>query len=78
MRAQLTNGVCINGFGNKSPGNGKYCFQIHGLIYHFLLPLYPKKAYKPGYVQLYIFNNTKATKPAENKSNKACITEVTQ
>lgn len=78
MRAQLTNGVCINGCGNKSPGNGKYCFQTHGLIYCFLSPLYPNKAYFPGHVQLYIFSHTKATKPVENKSNKVCITDVTQ
>jgi hypothetical protein len=43
------------------PGNGPYCFRIHGQIYHLFLFLYATEANKPGYRQVYIFDPAEAT-----------------
>jgi hypothetical protein len=37
------------------PGNGPYCFWIHGQIYHLVSPLYPNEENKPDMDNL-IFN----------------------
>jgi hypothetical protein len=37
----------------STAGNVLYSFPIHGQIHHFVTPLYPKKANKPGYGQFY-------------------------
>lgn len=59
------------------PGNGPYCFQIHGQIYHLASFLYPNEAYMPGYGQLYIFCSAEATtKQHENQSNQRCMAAV--
>ncbi|GBL81581.1 hypothetical protein AVEN_93383-1 [Araneus ventricosus] len=42
------------------PGNGPYCFRIHGQIYHRIAPLYSNERFKPGYGQLYIFDASEA------------------
>jgi hypothetical protein len=61
------------------PGNGTYCFWIHGQIYHLVSPLYPNEANKPEYGQLYIFDSDEATtKLLENQSNQRCMAEVMQ
>jgi hypothetical protein len=61
------------------PGNGPYCFRIHGQIYHLVSPLYPNESNKPGYGQLYIFDSTEATtKRLENQSNQGCMANVMQ
>jgi hypothetical protein len=43
------------------PGNGLYCFRIHGQVHHLVSPLYSDEANKPGYGQLYIFDPAEAT-----------------
>jgi hypothetical protein len=45
------------------PGNGPYCFWIHGQIYHLVSALYPNEANEPRYGQAYIFDS------AEEKQN---------
>ncbi|GBN96392.1 hypothetical protein AVEN_7481-1 [Araneus ventricosus] len=57
------------------PGNGPYCFRIHGHIYHRIAPLYSNERFKPGYVQLYIFDASEAnSRRLEN--NPSCLSSV--
>ncbi|GBN24309.1 hypothetical protein AVEN_89360-1 [Araneus ventricosus] len=57
------------------PGNGPYCFRIHGQIYHRIAPLYSNERFKPGYGQLYIFDASEAnSRRLEN--NPSCLSSV--
>ncbi|GBN79933.1 hypothetical protein AVEN_236474-1 [Araneus ventricosus] len=54
------------------PGNGPYCFRIHGQIYQRIAPLYSDEGFKPGYGQLYIFDASEAnSRRLEN--NPSCL-----
>jgi hypothetical protein len=49
------------------PDSGLYCFWIHGQIHYLVSLLYPNKANKPGYGELYIFKSAEEkTKWLEN------------
>jgi hypothetical protein len=62
-----------------SPGNGPYCFWIHGQIYHLVSLIYQNKTNKPGYQQICIFDSAEATtKQSENQTNQECTAEVMQ
>jgi hypothetical protein len=46
----------------KSPSeDNPYCIWIQGQIEHMVSPLYPNKANKPGYGQLYIVDSAEET-----------------
>ncbi|GBO29161.1 hypothetical protein AVEN_236302-1 [Araneus ventricosus] len=75
-RVQCCTSICIYGAEVKSPpGNGPYCFRIHGQIYHRIAPLYSNERFKPGYGQLYIFDASEAnSRRLEN--NPSCLSSV--
>jgi hypothetical protein len=59
------------------PGKRLYCFPIHDQIYHFVSPLYPNEASKPGYGELHIFySNETTTRQFENQPDQGCMAEV--
>ncbi|XP_042905358.2 uncharacterized protein [Parasteatoda tepidariorum] len=57
------------------PGNGPYCFRIHGQIYHMVSPLYSNDQNNAGYGQLYIFDSTEATN-RRIENNTGCLRSV--
>jgi hypothetical protein len=58
------------------PGNGPYCFRIHGQVYPLNSTLYPNKANKSGYRQIHIFDSAQAiTKLLGNEPNKGRMAE---
>ncbi|GBM58420.1 hypothetical protein AVEN_63780-1 [Araneus ventricosus] len=59
----------------SSPGNGPYCFRIHGQIYHRIAPLYFNERFKPGYGQLYIFDASEANSQ-RLENNPSCLSSV--
>jgi hypothetical protein len=60
----------------KSPsGNGPYCFRIHDQSYHFVSPLHPNEANRPG-CGLYIFDSAEAT--TERLETREHMVEVMQ
>jgi hypothetical protein len=61
------------------PENNPYYIWIQGQIDHLVSPLYPNKANKPGYGQLYIFYFfEETTKQHEIQSNVGGMSEVMQ
>jgi hypothetical protein len=61
------------------PENNPYYIRIQGRIDHLVSPLYPNKANKPGYGQLYIFYFAEETiKWHEIQSNLGGMSEVMQ
>jgi hypothetical protein len=61
------------------PGNGQYCFWIHGQTYRLASSLYPNEANKSGYGQLYIYDSAETTTEwSENQYNQRCMAEVMQ
>ena len=61
------------------PGNGPYCFRVHGAIQHRSGNLHPEPATKPQYGQLYILEGDQAvTERLERAENTECNPEVMQ
>jgi hypothetical protein len=55
------------------PGQGPYCFRIHGQIYHRVGPLHPIGEEPPRFAQLYILDSDEAlNKRMAVKENERC------
>jgi len=56
------------------PGNGPYCYRIHGQIYHLTGPLHPRQGDEPQYSQLYILDAAEAVNARiGQRANNGCF-----